>query len=196
MEAVSDKITQTPTQVGSIKFDRPAQKPHISWRERAYELSYWTEAGLEKENLLQAVMDFLLQSKYFIVIDQGWSDWDLEIHWGIWSKAQIKVCTENHGGNKRLLRVRCTLLMSQFATMAMVGYSLLTFVAIILGMREVTTVTVVVGVFNAAVILYQNFRLGRILYHVLEIVAKKVHLLPIHAKSTKSVVQSAILQPQ
>jgi hypothetical protein len=63
-------------------------------------------------------------------------------------------------------------------------------------MREVTTVTVVVGVFNAAVILYQNFRLGRILYHVLEIVAKKVHLLPIHAKSTKSVVQSAILQPQ
>jgi hypothetical protein len=196
MEAVSNKVTQTPTSVGSINFDRPAQKPHISWRERAYELSYWTEAGLEKENLLQAVMDFLLQSKYFIVIDQGWSDWDLEIHWGIWSKAQIKVCTENHGGNKRLLRVRCTLLMSQFATMAMVGYSLLTFVAIILGMREVTTVTVVVGVFNGAVILYQNFRLGRILYHVLEIVAKKVHLLPIHAKSTKSVVQSAILQPQ
>ncbi|KAB8321152.1 hypothetical protein SD81_006615 [Tolypothrix campylonemoides VB511288] len=210
MEAVSDKITQTPTQVESIKFDRPAHKPHISWRdrpwrgfahrakrtlrERTFYLSYWTEAGLEKENLLQAVMDFLVQSKYFIVVDDGWSDWDLEIFSGIWSKAQIKVCTENHGGNKRLLRVQCALRMSQFATMAMVGYCLLTFVAIILGMSEVALITFFVGVFNAAVILYQNFRFGRILYYVLEIVAKELHLLPIHAKSTKSVVQSAVIQ--
>lgn len=134
------------------------------------------------------MMDFLQKSKYFIILDQGWSDWDLEIHQGIWSKATVKVCTENHGGNKRVHLVRCTLLMSQFATMAMLGYSLLIFLAIILGMPKVAAATVVVGVLNGAVILYQNFKLGRILYQVLEIVAKKLYMLPIHAKTSKKLM--------
>jgi hypothetical protein len=84
--------------------------------------------------------------------------------------------------------------MSQFATMAMVAYFVYTVVAILLGMPEVALVTSLVGVLNAVVIFYENFGLGRILYHVLEMVAKKLHLLPIHAKSTKSVVQSAVIQ--
>lgn len=190
-------MTQTLTQVGEIGRYQPAHKSNISWRDyakRVYELSYWTEAGLEKESLLQNIMDLFLPCKYFIAVDQGWSDWDLEIYWGIWSKAQIKVCAENHGGNKRLLRVRCTLKMSQFATMAMVGYFLYTIVAIILGMGEVALVTALVGTLNAAVILYQNFRLGRTFSDVLEIVAKKAHLLPIPTTNTKSAPRTAILQ--
>lgn len=187
-------MTQTLTQADLIQFDSPAHKVNISWRDRAYELSYWTEAGTEKENLLQKVMDLLLPCKYFIAIDQGWSDWDLEIYRGIWSKVQVKACTENHGGNKRVLRVRCALRMSQLATMAMISYCLFTIVAIVLGMPEVATVTMIVGIINATVILYQNFQLGRILYQVLEIVAKKVYLLPLQTTSNKSVAQSAILQ--
>ncbi len=195
-------MTQTLTQVESRKGNQATHSPNFSWHDcakrnfgdRVYELSYWTEAGLEKESLLQKVMDLLLKSKYFIAVDQGWSDWDLEIYRGIWSKAQIKVCAENHGGNKRLLRVRCTLKMSQFATMAMIGYSLYTLVAIILGMPEVALVTVLVGTVNAAVILYENFRLGRIFYNVMEIVAKRTSLLPIPSTSTKSAPRSAILQ--
>lgn len=194
MEAVSNNKIQTLTQPELIKFARSAQRVNICWGDRAYELSYWTETGLEKENLLQEVIDFLLPYKYFITVDDGWSDWDLEIHQGIWSKIQVKVCSENHGGNKRLLRLRCALRMSQFATMAMVAYFLYTVVAILLGMPEVALVTSVVGVLNAVVIFYQNFGLGRILYHVLEMVAKKLHLLSVHPKSTKSVVQSAVIQ--
>lgn len=173
-QTLSTKVEQ----VEPIKFGLPVYKPYISWRDRAYELSYWTEAGLEKESLLQEVIDFFLLCKYFVAIDQGWSDWDLEIYQGIWSRVQVKVCTENHGGSKRLLRVRCALRMSQFATMAVVGYSLLIVMGIILGMPELAAVTVVVSVLNATVILYQNFRQGRILYHVLESVAKKLYLLP------------------
>ncbi|GAA6618012.1 hypothetical protein [Scytonema sp. NUACC26] len=187
-------MAQTLTQVGLIKFDRPALTPHISWSDRAFCLSYWTEAGLEKEKLLQEVIDFLIPYKYFIAIDRGWSDWDLEIYRGIWSKVEVKVCAENHGGNKRLLRVRCALRMSQLATMAMIGYSLLTVVALILGMPELATVAVIVGVLNAAAILYQNFGLGRIIYQVLSTVTKKMHLLPIHTTDTQSVSQNAILQ--
>ena len=141
MEAVSNNKSQILTQPGLTKFAQSSQRVHICWRDCAYELSYWTEAGLEKENLLQEVMDFLLPYNYFITVDQGWSNWDLEIHRGIWSKIQVNVCTENHGGNKRLLRVRCGLRMSQFATMAMVAYFVYTVVAILLGMPEVALVT-------------------------------------------------------
>ena len=75
--------------------------------------SYWNEEGQEKESLLHSVMEFLLPRKYLIAMDQGWSDWDLEICQGPWAKAQIKTATENHGGSKRVLRVRCALRMSQ-----------------------------------------------------------------------------------
>ncbi|MGV0106884.1 hypothetical protein [Nostoc sp. DSM 114167] len=188
-------MTQTLTQADLIQFDLPAHKVNISWRDRAYELSYWTEAGIEKENLLQKVMDLLVSCKYFIAMDRGWSDWDLEIYQGIWSKVQLKVCAENHGGNKRVLRVRCALRMSQLAIMAMVGYCLFAIVAIVLGMPEVATLTIALGTLNASVILYQNFQLGRILYQVLEIVAKRVYLLPIQTTNNQSVAESVILQP-
>ncbi len=170
----------------------PACKPHIYWRDRAFVVSYWTETGLEKESLLQAVMDFLLIHKYFISVDQGWSDWDLEIYRGMWSKAQVKVCTENHGGNKRLLRVRCRLRVSQFAAIATIGYLFLIVVQAILGIPELAAATVVVGAFNAVVVLYQNFRLGRTVYQVLEAVAKKKSLLPVSANSTTFATQTTL----
>ncbi|MDZ8185420.1 MAG: hypothetical protein RMX96_11270 [Nostoc sp. ChiSLP02] len=188
-------MTQTLTPADLIEFDSPASKVKISWRDRGYELSYWTETAMEKESLLQKVMDLFLAHKYFIVTDGGWSDWDLEIYRGIWSKVQLKVCTENHGGKKRVIKVWCGLRMSQLATMAMFGYSLFAIVAIILGMPEVAAVTAVLGLLNASVILYENFQLGRILYQVLENIAKRVYLLPIQTTSNKSVAQSAILQP-
>lgn len=177
-------MTQTLTEkvkLEPIKFNLPADKLQIVWRDRAFCLSYWTEAGLEKESLIKEVMDFLLLWKYFIVVDSGWSDWDLEIYRGLWSTAQIKMCSENHGGSKRLLRVRCALRMSQFGTMAAIGYCLVTAVAIILGMPNVATVTVVICAINGGAILYHNFRLGWVVYQVLKLVAKKLHLQPIRA---------------
>jgi hypothetical protein len=78
--------------------------------------------------------------------------------------------------------------------MAVIGYSLLTVVAIILEMPKVAIIAVVVCAINAVAISYHNFRLGWVLYHVLKIVAKKLRLLPIHATSTKPAAPSAILQ--
>ena len=138
-QTLTEKIKLEPT-----KFKLPAAKLQIAWRDRAFCLSYWTETGLEKESLIQEVMNFLLNRKYFIVVDSGWSDWDLEIYRGLWSRAQIKICSENHGGSKRLLRVRCALRMSQFAAMVEFGYCLVIAVAIILGLPNVATIAVVI----------------------------------------------------
>lgn len=188
-------MTQTlTTKVKPIKFNQPAAQAQISWRDRAYELSYWTEAGLEKESLLQEAIDFLLLCKYFVAIDRGWSNWDLEVYQGIWSRAEIKVCTENHGGNKRLLRVRCGLRLSQFAIRAMLGYSLFVVVGMIVGMPELAAIATVASALNAAIVLYQNWRLGQTLCSLLEKVAQKLDLQPLHASGTKLVVPSVRLQ--
>lgn len=180
------------TKVEPIEFDELMHRPRITLHERALFLSYWTEAALEKESLLQELMDFLLPRKYFIAVDQGWSDWDLKIYQGLWSRALIQVCTENHGGSKRLLRARCMLRMSRLAIVALGTCSLLTIVFIILGNSEVAVATVMIGVLSAAAIMYQNFCLGRTIYHVLEIVAKKLDLLPANATDTRVALASAI----
>jgi hypothetical protein len=142
---------------------------------------------LEKESLLQEVMDFLLPRKYFIAVDQGWSDWDIKIYQGFLSRACIKVCTENHGGNKRLLRVRCRLRLSLLAKILLGGCFLIAIALIILGRPEVAAATGILVVLGVAAILYHNFRLGRILYHVLEIAAKKLQLVSAPVLPTRSV---------
>ena len=173
------------SQVEPIKFDKLVQKPDISWQERSLFLSYWTEESLEKESLLQEVIGFLLPRKYFITVDQGWSDWDLKVHQGFFPRAIIKVCTENHGGNKRLLRVGCQLRTSRMGTMVLWFWALVTIVSLLLGLTKVAVATGVLGAVSAVVILYQKFCLGRTMYHVLEIVAKKLELVPVPSISDR-----------
>src|SRR6202011_5045273 len=70
----------------------------------------------EKEALIGGLMEFLVPQKYFVVPDTGWSNWDLKISRGLCSRALVLVCTENHGSAKRLLRVRCAMRLSRFAS--------------------------------------------------------------------------------
>lgn len=56
---------------------------------------------------------------------------------------------------------------------------LVTIVSLILGLTKVAVATGVLGAVSAAIILYQQFCLGRTMYHVLEIVAKKLELVPV-----------------
>ena len=79
----------------------------LSWRECAFSLSFWSENGLEKEAILHGLREGVTARKYLVLVDQGWSDWDLEVHGGLWSRARIKVASENHGGERRVLRIKC-----------------------------------------------------------------------------------------
>lgn len=168
------------TDVETIQFAETGQEPEVSWRERALRLSYWSEEGAEKENLLYGLMDFLLPRKYLITIDQGWSNWDLEISRGIWSKAQLKIGTENHSGLKRLLRAHCAVRMSQPAWLALLGYVVVGSLGALFGVTELLIAAVLIGLINFGTIAYQNFRLGRVMYHALEIVAKRLGLSPVY----------------
>jgi GT2 family glycosyltransferase len=169
-------------EVKPVDLNGPSQEPRIRWRERAFYLSYWNERGQEKETLLHAMMDFLLPRRYLIAMDQGWSQWDLEVCQGPWAKAQVKTAVENHGGTKRLLRVRCALKMSRISAGCLIFYAAASALTAALGMAHVALLTSVVGVIHGCAILYQKFRLGRVLYHVMESLAHKLKFVPVQSE--------------
>jgi O-antigen biosynthesis protein len=155
------------------------QPARLSWRERAFYLSYWSDRGEEKEVLLGGLMRFLTPQKYFIVTDQGWNDWDIKIARGLWSRALVLVCTENHGGMKRLLQVRCAMRLSRFSAVALRAYAVATAAALILDSPTAATVIGVLGLAQGALIAYRTVEFGRLMHGIIETVAKQVELTPV-----------------
>jgi len=168
-------------EVKAVTPNGAVQPPRILLHERAFYLAYWNEEGHEKESLLHGVMESLLPRKYLIAVDQGWSDWDLEICQGPWAKAQLKVATENHGGPKRLLRVRCAVRMSRVSISCVSFYALVAGLATLLEMPTIAMTATLVGFVHCGAIVYQKFHIGQALYRVVEAVAHKLQLLPVQA---------------
>jgi GT2 family glycosyltransferase len=79
------------------------------------ELAYWSEDGCERTELLGLYIAYLLEHRLGTTIDSGWTDWDLELHCHPWTLARIYTAQEDHGGRKRLIRVRHQLHLSPFA---------------------------------------------------------------------------------
>jgi GT2 family glycosyltransferase len=69
-------------------------------------ISYWTEDGAERTRLLELVTSYLTERGWGKNVDSGWSDWDLEIYCHPWTVVRLATAQEEHGGGKRLIRVR------------------------------------------------------------------------------------------
>ena len=124
-------------------------------------------------------MDFLVRQKYFVVPDTGWSGWDLEIARGLCSRSLVTVCTENHGGAKRLLRVRCTMRLSRLALVLLRGYAALTAVALVLGWPLAAAAIAAAGLANFAAMGVQLAGFARLMHRIVEAVARPVGLIPV-----------------
>jgi len=159
--------------------DQTMQEPRVEWRERTFYLSYWSEKSDEKESLLGELMRFLTPQKYFLQTDQGWNDWDLKITRGLWSRAYVLVCTENHGAEKRLLRVRCALRLSRFSAFVLRFYAIVTAGALILDAPAWAAVVGVLGLAQGALIAYRTFEFGRLMHRIIETAAKRRDLVPV-----------------
>ncbi len=155
------------------------QRAQISWRRWAFHLAYWSEAGTEKEALLGGLMDFLVRQKYFVMPDTGWSSWDLEIARGLCSRALVTVCVENHGGGKRLLRVRCAMRLSRFALFLLRFYAISTALALILGWPVAAAAIGGAGLINFAVMAIRLGGFARMMQRIVETVARPIGLIPL-----------------
>ena len=91
----------------------------------------------------------------------------------------MRVASENHGGSKRLFNVRCGVKPSRAAKIAFGGWAALIALGAYFMLPELLVVASTLGGLTAASIGYQSFRLGRVMYRVLEIVAQQVHLTPV-----------------
>ncbi|HEV2336674.1 MAG TPA: glycosyltransferase [Stellaceae bacterium] len=154
------------------------QRARIDWPARAFVLSYWNESSAEKEILLDGLMGSLLPQKYFVVADTGWSKWDLKIARGLWSRALVTVCSENHGGAKRLLRVRCAMRSSSLARVLLRSYAALAAGSLILGAPVAAVVFSAIGIANFGVIGWRLVTFGRIMQRIIEAVASQAGLNP------------------
>jgi hypothetical protein len=68
--------------------------------------AYWGEKGYDRTELLGLFVAFLIEHRWGTSVDSGWSDWDVEVHYHPWTLMQVFTVQENHGGDKRLIRVR------------------------------------------------------------------------------------------
>jgi hypothetical protein len=124
-------------------------------------------------------MNFLVPQKYFVVPDIGWSKWDLSIARGLCSRSLVVVCTENHGGAKRLLRVRCAMRFSRLALFLLRSCAVLTAFALILGWPLTAAVTGGAGLIGLGVMGWEVVAFGRLMHRIIEAVAKQARLVPV-----------------
>jgi hypothetical protein len=176
------KETRAPETTGGL--GQAIQKPRLALKERAFYLSYWSEKGDEKEALLGGLIRFLTPQKYFVVTDQGWDNWDLKIARGLWSRALVLVCAEDHGSGKRLLRVRCAMRLSRFAALVLRGYALVVAAALILDAPAPASIVGVIGLAHGALIAHRTVAFGRLMHRIIETVAQRAGLAPLQPSAS------------
>jgi hypothetical protein len=69
-------------------------------------VAYWSQEGVERIHLLGLIIAQLNELRCGKTIDTGWESWDLELYCNPWTVLRIATAEEEHGGNKRLIRVR------------------------------------------------------------------------------------------
>jgi hypothetical protein len=154
-----------------------------TWKRRVV-LSYWTEDGIEKDGILQALIQQLREAGYPTLTDSGWKPWDLAIDEHPWSRIPIEVVVENHGEPKRLARFRLSWHLAPVAkaTLWTCG-GLLT-----LGLLEyrpwLVAVAGLVTLASFSWIMLKSLSAIQEMTTMIEVVAAKLKLIPINATHT------------
>jgi glycosyltransferase involved in cell wall biosynthesis len=92
----------------------------------AQSVDYWSETARDRLEVLQLAVEFLATHRWGRIIDSGWTDWDLRIYCHPLIYLQVKTTQENHGGNKRLIRVHQEMRLRDI-TIAAIGVIVLVF---------------------------------------------------------------------
>jgi hypothetical protein len=83
-----------------------------AWQRRAgrllarRQIDLWSETGVGREKLLPSLIALAAENRWFVRVDPGWDSHDVRFYGDRWCKTDLVTVTENHGGGKRLTRVR------------------------------------------------------------------------------------------
>jgi GT2 family glycosyltransferase len=78
-------------------------------------VAYWSEDRRDRTELLDLVVAYFKECRWGLVLDSGWSEWDLEIWCHSCAVLRVGTVQEDHGGGKRLIRIRYRLRATTFA---------------------------------------------------------------------------------
>jgi glycosyltransferase involved in cell wall biosynthesis len=164
----------------------------LGWQGLGFVLSYWNETGTEKEAMIAALMRGCVAARYPVAMDAGWHGWDFDIAAGPAGDARILVAGENHGADKRLLRVRSMLRLSPCARIAIGGFGALTVLSLIGGWGPAATIFGVLTTGCAGIVAWQFARFVRRLHPLVEAAARECALIPVKPRAG----EAAINQPR
>lgn len=137
---------RTPDSVALSKEELPHEKPPFFKTTR---LSFWSEAGRERTDLLQEVARLLEDEGWKYTLDTGWTNWDIQIFVNRWWHVQLRTLTEIYPHGKRLTRVGHHLFPTMFSFVIGISAATLT---LLLALAYVKTLLVVVPLLLLAVI--------------------------------------------
>ena len=103
-------------------------------------VAYWSERGPERLQLLNAIVANLNEKRCGEVIDTGWERWDIQILCHPWAVARIATAQEEHGQEKRLIRVRYEVRPSGYTQLLLGLTATICGLGIVLGAWPVATV--------------------------------------------------------
>jgi GT2 family glycosyltransferase len=90
---------------------RSGKLSHLGWNRT---VSYWTEER-DRAELVGLFVVYLLEQGWKTTVDSGWTEWDLAARRHPWTFVRVCTAQEEHGGGKRLIRVRYRLRLTRFA---------------------------------------------------------------------------------
>jgi GT2 family glycosyltransferase len=83
--------------------------------------NYWSEQGRDRTELIHGLISALDERQCIKVVDTGWSHWDLEIPYAPLTNVRVCTAQEEHGGGRRLIRVRYRQSLSTVARIVAFG---------------------------------------------------------------------------
>jgi glycosyltransferase involved in cell wall biosynthesis len=98
------RLAGAPPGDGATPADLPVRLHHGLWRRLT--LAFWGQAGQEKDAFLKRLMERLQAGRCVTNPNSGWEAWDLRVTQGLVAGAVLLAAVEDHGGPKRLLRLR------------------------------------------------------------------------------------------
>ena len=155
------------------------QRASWTWRMRGFVLSFWNETGAEKEAMLGALMRGCATAHYPVAMDAGWEDWDLEIAGGPACGARLLIASENHGADKRLLRVRTAFRLSSLGRAVIGGLGGLTVASLVFGGTTAAVILAILAIVSGGVAGWQLALFARRLHSIIEAAARETALVPV-----------------
>ncbi len=172
--------------MGAGSFDHPAvrQRPQVDLPRRSIRLSYWNEAYIARDVLLDRLRKLLARTGCLTITDRGWNDFDLEVRPGPLVRIEVKTADEEHGGMRLkslvMLRVRTsafTRLLTVAGIAGAAGATLMTMdrLAFVIGSLTIAA---------AAVAISEGCDSLKRAYRAVEQCAAELELIPMGAQTT------------